>query len=237
MPEGDGIMILPTRKPDMRTYLSLCASRHSLSRFMTNQVIAGSFAMRGVVLDIGGEPRSAKSLEYKSLFSGYDSWLSLNVDPARSPDFVCDCNNPLPFEDGRFDHVVSISALEHIRNIDLAVAEIVRITKPGGLIVLAVPFLFAVHGDPDDYHRPTASWWQDTLKALGICEERQKIYPLCWDPLSSALSLIDNFWPAWVRRLFRPFILLPGLLFSFQHAKDLWRKLSLPVAYVVVAER
>jgi len=171
------------------------------------------------------------------LFSGYDSWLTLNVNPGSSPDFVHDCNYPLPFEDARFDHVVSISTLEHIKNIGLAVSEIVRVTKPGGFIVLAVPFLFGVHGDPEDYHRPTSSWWRDKLEELGICEAHQKIYPLCWDPLSSALSLVDNQWPVWLCRLLRPFILLPGLLFSLWHDSTYWRKISLPLGYVIVAKR
>jgi SAM-dependent methyltransferase len=232
---GEGIVIIPPAKPDCKTYLQLCGTKHSLSRFMQFSIFSNISFNGGSVLDIGGEPRSPK--DCKLLFSGYDSWSTLNVNPAKSPDFVCDCNHPLPFENESFGHVVSINVLEHIKNIDLAVGEICRITKPGGLIVLALPFLFGVHGDPDDYHRLTASWWRDKLEQLGIGDERQKIYPICWDSFSSALSLLDNFWPVLLRRLLRPIILLPGLLFSFRHNREYWRKLSLPLGYVVVAQK
>ena len=128
-------MIISPKKPDFKTYLRLCATRHSLSRFMTNSIISGIHFLRGGgVLDLGGEPHSPKTQNYKSLFSGYDFWLTLNINPDCVPDFICDCNSPLPFEDARFDHVVSISALEHIKNIDLAVSGTVRITKPKGLL-------------------------------------------------------------------------------------------------------
>lgn len=228
-------MIIPPTKPDCKTYIQLCGTKHSLSRFMEFSIFSQIVFNGGVVLDIGGEPNSPK--DCKPLFSGYDSWSTLNVNPAKAPDFVCDCNHSLPFDDASFDHVVSVSALEHIKNIDLAIEEIVRITKPGGYIVLAVPFLFGVHGDPDDYHRPTASWWRDKLEQLGIGDEQQKIYPLCWDSFSSALSLLDNSWSARMCRLLRPIILLPGLFFSFRHHKDCWRKMTLPLGYVVVAQR
>ena len=43
----------------------------------------------------------------------------------------------LPFQDRVFDKTVSVTAIEFIRDAGTAVAELFRVTKPGGLIVVA----------------------------------------------------------------------------------------------------
>jgi SAM-dependent methyltransferase len=45
----------------------------------------------------------------------------------------------LPFDDGAFDQVVASEILEHIVDDKQAIAEIVRVTRPGGLVVVTVP--------------------------------------------------------------------------------------------------
>lgn len=45
----------------------------------------------------------------------------------------------LPFRDGAFDRVLSSEVLEHLPDPAAAVAEIARVTRPGGLVVLSVP--------------------------------------------------------------------------------------------------
>lgn len=43
----------------------------------------------------------------------------------------------LPFQDNRFDKVVSVTAIEFIEDAGMAVQEVFRVTKPGGAIVVA----------------------------------------------------------------------------------------------------
>lgn len=45
----------------------------------------------------------------------------------------------LPFENGELDCIFSMSVLEHIADIDLAISEIVRVLKPGGRLVAGFP--------------------------------------------------------------------------------------------------
>ncbi len=45
----------------------------------------------------------------------------------------------LPFEDGSFDRVVAAEVLEHLPRDGQAMAELVRVLKPGGLIAVTVP--------------------------------------------------------------------------------------------------
>jgi ubiquinone/menaquinone biosynthesis C-methylase UbiE len=63
----------------------------------------------------------------------------------------------LPFEDGRFDCVVSTWTLCSVQEAELAVSEIGRVLKPGG------QFLFLEHGLGDD---PGVQHWQRRLTPL-----------------------------------------------------------------------
>lgn len=66
----------------------------------------------------------------------------------------------LPYESDSFDAVVSVSVLEHIKDIDKAVSEIKRVLKPGGISVLSFPaknkitnsFFRLVGYDPGELH-------------------------------------------------------------------------------------
>jgi SAM-dependent methyltransferase len=45
----------------------------------------------------------------------------------------------LPFADGEFDRVVAAEVLEHIPDDDSAIAELVRVLRPGGTVAVTVP--------------------------------------------------------------------------------------------------
>jgi SAM-dependent methyltransferase len=55
----------------------------------------------------------------------------------------------LPYEDGEFDMVVAGQVLEHVRDPAAAVSESVRVTRPGGLVVLTTCCVNPIHGRPD----------------------------------------------------------------------------------------
>jgi 2-polyprenyl-3-methyl-5-hydroxy-6-metoxy-1,4-benzoquinol methylase len=45
----------------------------------------------------------------------------------------------MPYADGSFDVVLASEILEHVPEVDQAVAELVRITAPGGIVAITVP--------------------------------------------------------------------------------------------------
>ena len=59
------------------------------------------------------------------------------------------CN--LPILDSLYDMVVSDQVLEHVRDPITAVAESVRVTRPGGLIVHTTCCVNPIHGRPDHW--------------------------------------------------------------------------------------
>jgi SAM-dependent methyltransferase len=68
-------------------------------------------------------------------------------------DIVHDLREPLPFVDGGFDTLVLSDVLEHIANPDLLWREMARVIRPGGHLLLNVPFFYWLHERPYDYHR------------------------------------------------------------------------------------
>ncbi|RJQ32456.1 class I SAM-dependent methyltransferase [Candidatus Parcubacteria bacterium] len=66
----------------------------------------------------------------------------------------------MPYEENFFDAIVSVSTLEHVKELEEASNEIVRVLKPGGVAVLGFParnfitdFIFTIFGNnPRELH-------------------------------------------------------------------------------------
>jgi len=206
-------MILNPQNVSFARYKNFCRKTEcSLLRCMQYEILDG-IQTPGKVLDIGGthDPRK----QYKQLLKEHTEYLVCNLPHNygwNQPDIQADCNAKLPFDDNYFDHVVSFNTMEHIYNFEFAVEEMFRVVKSGGKLLLHIPFLFPVHDDPDDFHRPTASWWHKKFERFGVPDDKIRVTPLAWCPLSSAISLMDNKWSKIQRKMFRPLYLLPALL-------------------------
>ncbi|MFN8713993.1 MAG: methyltransferase domain-containing protein [Bacteroidota bacterium] len=71
-------------------------------------------------------------------------------------DYEADLNEGLGFIDtNTFDTVICSDVLEHIRKPEFLFAEMIRVLKPGGHLILTVPFLYWLHEIPHDHHRYT----------------------------------------------------------------------------------
>jgi SAM-dependent methyltransferase len=96
----------------------------------------------GDVLEIGAVP-SEDSLLCMPALSGARSKLGVNLaGPGRYRDFEilrANSNDLTSFSDASFDTVLSNAVQEHDARFWKSLAEIRRITRPGGLIVIGVP--------------------------------------------------------------------------------------------------
>jgi len=120
--------------------------------------------LSGCVLDLGGD----KNSEYLRFFGGTFETTTLNFSPSARPDIVHDLEQPLPIDTGSYDYVLLINVLEHIFEYRALLREAARVVKPGGGIVIVVPFLFPVHPSPEDYHRFTASALRKEMEVAGL---------------------------------------------------------------------
>lgn len=96
----------------------------------------------GSVLEIGAVPSEDSLLCMRSLKDA--AWkVGVNLEgPGSHNDFKilkADANNLSCFEDGTFDTVLTNATLEHDPFFWKSLAEIRRVTKPGGLVVIGVP--------------------------------------------------------------------------------------------------
>jgi hypothetical protein len=100
--------------------------------------------------------------------------VNLEIVPYASTDVLA-VNEQLPFESDTFAMVVSCAVLEHVKDPFAAAREIVRVTKPGGVIYADIPFLQPFHGYPSHYFNMTI----EGAKSLfaGPCRIEQEFVP------------------------------------------------------------
>ena len=96
----------------------------------------------GAVLEIGAVPSPTTLLTLPALKNATER-IGINLDPASNFADIrilqANANDMDRFPAGRFDTVLSNSTLEHDKFFWKTLAEIRRVTKPGGLIVLGAP--------------------------------------------------------------------------------------------------
>jgi len=110
--------------------------------------------LRGLLIDLGcgDRPYEAYLRQYCDQYIGID-WGS--TQHTRVADVLADLNEPLPVQDAVADTVISFSVMEHLREPSLFLREAARIMRPGGKIILQVPFMWRVHEAPHDFFRYT----------------------------------------------------------------------------------
>jgi SAM-dependent methyltransferase len=157
----------------------------------------------GRMLDVGVGERP-----YAALFAPYVShYYGLEYPPA------CDNLNPgitenvahlqgavdvwgdghhLPFREGGFDTALCLELLEHVPDPDRVVEEIARALRPGGKLLLTVPFIAPMHAVPYDFYRYTREGIGALVEGAGLlvesCEARGN-YPLATGTLTAQWML------------------------------------------------
>lgn len=69
----------------------------------------------------------------------------------------------LPFEDGRFDLVLATDVLEHVEDDRAALAELLRITSPGGALLITVPAYMWLWSQHDESHHHFRRYTEEKL--------------------------------------------------------------------------
>jgi len=80
--------------------------------------------------------------------------IGLDIRPGPGVDVVGSVYE-LPFNDNEFDNVLLMVVIEHLEEPQKAILEIKRVLKPGGKILVSVPFMFPMHDTPNDFWRFT----------------------------------------------------------------------------------
>jgi SAM-dependent methyltransferase len=99
-------------------------------------------------------------------------------------DFDCDIQNLESIKDSTVGSVICLSVLEHVVNPQMALSEIHRILKSGGLLIMSTPFFISYHGksmvfsDSADKrihyksvkssHESYSDFWRFTHEGIGL---------------------------------------------------------------------
>ncbi|MCS6800716.1 MAG: class I SAM-dependent methyltransferase [Chloroflexota bacterium] len=128
-----GARLVPT-DPILRPMRVEALARY---RFFADRVQSGT------VLDLGcGAGEGAQSLaEGRRVIAVDEDGATLRAARRRypGPDFIRMDAEQLAFADGSFDGVISVEVIEHVAHPERYLAEIRRVLKPGGVVVLTTP--------------------------------------------------------------------------------------------------
>lgn len=114
-----------------------------------------------------------KVLDLGSGGSSYDRFfpnrLTVDIDPERGPEIVADIHK-LPFKDEEFEIILCTEVLEHLVRPSVAIAEIHRVLKKKGMLLLTTRFVYPIHDAPGDYWRFTIFGMRELFKNWDIVE-------------------------------------------------------------------
>lgn len=131
-------------------------------------------------LDIG----SAGAGEHLDHFPNTET---LDLQKTAGVDFEGDVHDLRDFGDNEYASITCFEVLEHLHSPHLAISELFRVLKPGGVLLVSTRFIFPVHAEPNDYYRFTEHGLRHlfsdfeiielvpestTLGALGVMFER-----------------------------------------------------------------
>lgn len=140
----------PTADAAMRRHLEAIRRVKTDNRFayrcdeLVNEKLEYMATHCDLVLDIGQSTRQKISI--------FDSSRIETTDINRAqqcPDIIDDICAPSRLQPGRYDGIVCMSVLEHVYDPFAAIVQIHRLLKPGGMLLLHLPFLFRYHAPPD----------------------------------------------------------------------------------------
>jgi SAM-dependent methyltransferase len=95
---------------------------------------------------------------------------TLDIDPASRATYIADIceSNGGTIPDAHFDIVLCTEVLEHTLQPFMAVEEISRILKPGGIALVSTPFNFRIHGPLPDCWRFTEHGLRALFKDFSV---------------------------------------------------------------------
>lgn len=122
--------------------------------------------LSGRLLDVG-----CGTKPYRPLFK-VTEYVGLDIDSESTrkrgvADYLYD-GGKFPFADESFDSILCNQVLEHVFNPDEFLGEINRVLKPGGRLLLTVPFVWDEHEQPYDYARYSSFGLRALLEKQGL---------------------------------------------------------------------
>jgi len=105
---------------------------------------------QALILDVG-----AGRGDFADLFDQHPYYLALDVYPYPEVDIVCDLSQANPFRNASLGAILLMNVLEHVYDPHALLVSLSQMLKPGGVLIVAIPFLVKMHQAPLDFARYT----------------------------------------------------------------------------------
>jgi SAM-dependent methyltransferase len=122
--------------------------------------------LRGEVLDVGCGTKPYRELVSATRYVGLDRDSPLRRETGAADVFYDGRKFPLP--DEAFDGALCTQVLEHVFTPEEFLGEIRRVLRPGGVVVLTVPFIWDEHEQPHDFGRYSSFGLRALLERSGF---------------------------------------------------------------------
>lgn len=110
---------------------------------------------RGLVVDVGSAHQWFRAmLDPGARYLALDMPVRGGQAYADRPELFARAES-LPLSDSTVDVVACFEVLEHVDNMERAVAEAARVLRSGGYYVISMPFMYPLHDRPRDFRRAT----------------------------------------------------------------------------------
>lgn len=146
--------------------VSLLHVDYSASHALSQTIAKELTTLRGKTLDVG-----CADAPYKDLLHPDVEYVGLDISPGSSVDILIAPGLVWPVEAAVFDNVLVLQVLEHVEDLNFVLSEIYRVLKPGGSLLVSIPFLYNEHGSPDDFRRLTLVGLRSVLSQYSINRE------------------------------------------------------------------
>ena len=130
--------------------------------------------LKGYSIEFGAYKDKKKN--FNNFFSGNTKFIFSNVYNKKDKDYIkLDLTKKLKTKSNKFDNILLFNVLEHLNDHNKTFSEIFRILKKNGLLIGSTPFLYQVHGAPNDYFRFTKNFFEEKLKKINLKKLELKI--------------------------------------------------------------
>jgi len=138
-----------------------------IRRGLHKGVISNKGYLKGRLLDFGCGSKPYKNFFDVQEYIGLDIEESGHLYKYEGVDVYYD-GKEIPFQDGHFDSIFSSEVFEHIFNLEEILTELHRVLKPGGYMLVTLPFVWEEHEIPYDFARYTSFGIEYLLKKNGF---------------------------------------------------------------------
>jgi SAM-dependent methyltransferase len=219
----------PVKTPGQRLFHAIRCYFDVQAGSVWNDLAAELPHARGRVLDVG-----CGSQPYRSLLPSDVDYVGIDIAEAdahfgyKIPDTIYYQGDVWPIDDNSVDYILCTETMEHVPDPVQFLGQAARVLRPGGTVLLTVPFAARWHFIPYDFWRYTPSTLKRLLVEAGFTDvavyaRGNALTVACYKVMALILPLLfpqdARFFAKWLLRLlglvFLPLFLILAIIANF----------------------